>query len=183
MFEKSLFSHLSSSEKEIKSEKLSLAMYTMFANGWDPFGEEIVSLANFGRILGFFPPLWDPKSDKPDENWLRNMVEQLSKPWFWATRTRVKTECLLSFADIGTFAVRFGSNATFRMSVKSSEEEGKKFRTFYIGHPYGGDKFWVKDYEPLKGQIFDSLEGIIEAVDNTLPYKLIPPKALSDNLL
>lgn len=149
-------------------------LYKLLATQWNVFGNQVVTIQQFGRILGFFPHAEDAdESYTRSGNFVNAIITLASKKWFWGDSSRYEVEHLFSVVNVldGTFIIRFANMSSFRMSIKTAD--GVKH--FKIGHAYGSDKFSIRQQTEFKGKLFNSLEECAEAVAKSLGLQLQEP--------
>ncbi len=145
-----------------------LLVYKLFRNDWSPFGEEIVTLEHFGRVVGFFPPM----VNLGDGKWVSVVTEMCSHRWFWGDSSRIEVEHYLRGSATGTFVVRFANQASFRLSVQTDENTT---RHFFVRHSYSSPVYGVKGVEGLEKKEFDNLRTLAEAVAQKIGVALVEP--------
>ena len=150
--------------------KARLVAYKLFANQWNPFGEEIVTLEHFGRITGFFPPM----VEFGDGIWVSKIMELTKNTWFWGDSSRYEVEAVFAGPEIkiGTFVVRFANNSSFRLSIKTGQGEVAHYK---IRHAYQGTTCSVKNCPELEGKSFSTLKEMADEVAKVLNVELCDP--------
>jgi len=148
--------------------QMRLITYKLFRNQKNPFGEEIVTLEHFGRIIGFFPPL----VNAGDGKWGSSVLEMCSERWFWGDSSRIEVDHYLRLSPAGSFVVRFANQASFRLSIRCQDETTKHI---VIRHRYESLKYSVKGVIELEEKEFASLRSVAEAVAGVIGLPLVTP--------
>jgi len=126
--------------------------------------EELVSLENFGRLLGYFGPLEIPYKSG---GFLDKIQELLQNRWFHGQINTKDAENKLKLLPRGAFLVRFSNTQanSYCISKVSSQKDEKQKVIKHIVVPYEDKKGYLLD-----GVYYPSLSKLID--DNSSKYYL-----------
>lgn len=129
---------------------------------------EVVTLENYGRVLGFLPPL-------RKTGWITDVVDLCRQPWFWgATDAKAAFKSLVP-AKGRSFMVRFsGVPPNYTISFKEHGQNGNVLHRRVI-RKFGVEtvKFENGDMCEKANESFKSLPHLVEEMQKVMKWKAL----------